>query len=163
MQRSLYENEQVNGALISECGLYRYRLWRIWDTSRPLVLWVMLNPSKADAMQSDRTIDKLIRLTSRWHYGGFYVGNIFPYRSTDPEELVNVGFDKAIGENNKDHIREMANLCELKILAHGNPPIPFPDYKRLFPLIDWHYLKLTKQGNPYHPLYLKETLVPIKM
>lgn len=45
-----------SGATISECGKYRYRLWRVWDESLPTCCFVMLNPSKADATEDDPTI-----------------------------------------------------------------------------------------------------------
>ena len=35
-------------AVISPCGKYRYSLTRQWN-EKPLVAWVMLNPSSADA------------------------------------------------------------------------------------------------------------------
>lgn len=148
------------GAIISECGKYRYQLYRIWDRKLPFVMFCMLNPSTADATKDDRTIEKIKRFTEKWEYGGFYVGNLFAYRSTNPAELSGVNFPLHILTTNLDHIKKMAAICELKMLAHGNPPIDYPDFKR-FPF-DWHYLKLTKSGNPYHPLYLKEDLTPIK-
>lgn len=149
------------GAIISDCKKYRFKLWRIWDESKPNVLWVMHNPSKADANESDRTIDKIIRFSKAWGYGGIYVGNLFAYRSTDPKELKRVGHDKVLHADNWQHIREMSEKCELKILAHGNPVFELPAMRSFYS--DWNYLKLTNKGNPYHPLYLKENLTPIKL
>lgn len=146
------------GAVISECEKYRYKLWRIWDETKPLILWVMLNPSTADATEDDPTIKKLIRLTKLWGYGGFYVGNVFPYRATNPKELKKVGFEIAAKEENWQHLREMNSHCQLRILAHGNPPIKTTNIKTMFD--DWHCLKITNSGNPYHPLYLKEDIKP---
>ena len=45
-----------NGADFSDDRVYRYRLWREWDDSLPSCLFVMLNPSTADATQDDPTI-----------------------------------------------------------------------------------------------------------
>lgn len=151
---------EEKGAIISKNGTYRYQLYRIWDRSKPLVLWVMLNPSKADGGVDDNTIKKLRRFTKAWGYGGFYVGNIFAYRSTDPKELKKVKAD-AMGLDNVWHILDMAPKCELRILAHGNSPIPKYGFNFKSLSLDWHYLRLTKKGNPYHPLYLKEDLKPI--
>ncbi|SAL75871.1 hypothetical protein AWB68_04863 [Caballeronia choica] len=44
------------GAQLSDCGSYRYRLWREWDTSRPTLAFLMLNPSTADHLNDDPTI-----------------------------------------------------------------------------------------------------------
>lgn len=150
------------GAIISEDGKYRYQLWRIWDDSKPLILWIMLNPSTADANKDDRTIEKLIRLTRQFGYGGFYVGNLYPYRATKPSELKRVGFYVASKSDNWLHITEMKDKCAMKILAHGNSPISKPNITNNGEETDWHCLgKITKSGNPYHPLYIKEEgLVP---
>lgn len=39
---------------MSEDGRYRYRLWRQWDRG-PVMAWIMLNPSTADAHTDDPT------------------------------------------------------------------------------------------------------------
>ena len=44
----------IKTAKISPCGQYRYRLGRLWDESLPVCLWIMLNPSKADADIDDK-------------------------------------------------------------------------------------------------------------
>lgn len=46
----------LTGAILD--GPYRYRLWRIWDRALPMVCWVMLNPSTADATEDDPTIGR---------------------------------------------------------------------------------------------------------
>lgn len=48
-----------SGATLSGCGLYRYHLWRRWDTG-PSVMWIMLNPSTADADEDDPTIRRCV-------------------------------------------------------------------------------------------------------
>lgn len=45
------------GAVISDCGRYRYALWRMWDNRLPSVLFIGLNPSTADATKDDRSYD----------------------------------------------------------------------------------------------------------
>ncbi len=146
------------GAIISECGLYRYKLWRIWDESKPCVLWVMHNPSTADGIEDDNTITRIINFSKSWGYGGLFVGNLFPYRTKKPSILKAAGFEIASREENWQHIEDMAKVCSLKILAYGNPVFELPEMKKLYD--DWNYLKLTKSGNPYHPLYLKSDLNP---
>lgn len=44
------------GAQFSDCSNYRYRLWRTWDKKKDFILFLMLNPSTADAMKNDPTV-----------------------------------------------------------------------------------------------------------
>ena len=43
-------------ALFSSCRRFRFELTRDWDSSRPRLMYVMLNPSTADAERDDPTI-----------------------------------------------------------------------------------------------------------
>lgn len=148
-----------SGAIISEDGKYRFQLWRIWDESKPLVLWVMHNPSTADANKDDPTIRRCMGFTKSWTgYGGFYVGNLFPYRATNPKELLGKSIEEIAPLDSIKHSLEMMKKCDLKIFAYGNPIIK--DFIPQFWDGTFNYLKLTKAGNPAHPLYLKKELTP---
>ena len=65
----------------------RYRLWRIWAKDRPLVLFLLLNPSTGDATQNDPTIKRLIFFAQSQGYGGFYLGNLYAHITPYPKEL----------------------------------------------------------------------------
>jgi hypothetical protein len=67
------------GAKLSDDGVYRYALWRDWRESldEPLLGYVMLNPSTADASEDDQTIRKCIGFAERNDYRGFIVLNLF--------------------------------------------------------------------------------------
>lgn len=153
--------EQCRGAIISDCKKYRFQLWRIWDQEKPLVLWIMHNPSTADENEDDPTIRRVTGFTKSWGYGGFYVGNISPYRATDAKELLNKPFEEIAPVENIIHINEMKRKCEFGILAFGNPIRPDMKFERFDDW--WKCLKLTKDGNPCHPLYLKSSLKPISI
>lgn len=99
---SLFERNDGRGALLSEDGRYRYRLWRLWDELAPVMTWVMLNPSTADAEVDDPTIRKCIGFAKQHHYGGIVVVNLFAYRATDPKELGKV--KDPVGPENDQHI-----------------------------------------------------------
>lgn len=146
------------GAEISNCGKYRYKLWRVWDKTKPLVLWIMHNPSTADGIEDDPTIRRCISFANSWGYGGIYVGNIFPYRSTNPKNLLGKSFDEIAPIENIRHNAEMVKMCSLHIFAFGNPIIK--DGAPTFWDNHWMCLKKTKSGNPSHPLYLKSDLKP---
>lgn len=76
-----------SGAVLSTCGTYRYRLWRQWDRTKPLLGWVMLNPSTADAQTDDPTIRRCKGFAQDWGFGGIVVRNLFALRSTEPAAL----------------------------------------------------------------------------
>jgi len=75
-----------NKATISHCGNYRYWLERKWDERHPQV-FIMLNPSTADANEDDRTIRRCINFAKRENAGGIIVVNLFAYRATNPKYL----------------------------------------------------------------------------
>lgn len=85
-------------AIISEDEKYRYQLSRCWDETKPRILFIMLNPSTADANIDDPTIRRVISFAKSWGYGGVYVGNLFAFRSTDPKGLKQIA--DPVGENN---------------------------------------------------------------
>jgi len=57
-------------ASISKDKNYRYELSRIWSDS-PTITYIMLNPSKADDKDDDKTIKRLIFFSRKFGYGGF--------------------------------------------------------------------------------------------
>ncbi len=70
---------------------YRYWLKRqINDKPNPkYLLFIMFNPSTADDIIDDNTIRKLINITIYNGYDGFYVGNLYARRSTNPNVIKN--------------------------------------------------------------------------
>ena len=62
----------------------RFSLSRIWDSKKPKVLYIMLNPSYADDEFDDPTIRRLISFSKKFEYGGFYVCLL--YTSPSPRD-----------------------------------------------------------------------------
>lgn len=83
--------DDVAGAELSDCGHHRYLLWRVWDTTRPPLGWIMLNPSAADARQDDPTIRRCVAFAKRDDYGGIRVANLYSLRATHPYKLSMAG------------------------------------------------------------------------
>ena len=156
----------VREAIISKDGTYRYGLLRVWDESLQRVLFIMLNPSTADAYIDDPTIRRCIGFAKSWGFGSIAVANLYPLRSTDPEKLL--WHSNPLGVSNNEYIIEMASRCSLIVTAWGNGKIverlekAYPAYKPLKGLKthELHYLELSKTGDPKHPLYLKGDLRP---
>ncbi len=158
----LFEDKS-KGATFSEDGKHRFQLWRIWDDKLPKVLFIMLNPSTADAEMDDPTIRRCIGFAKSWGYGGFYVGNLFTYRSKTPNDLFMA--ETIIHWGNKSHIKTMHDKCKIVVCAWGNSKIVdklCPPHKPLEGFTNCHYIELSNDGTPKHPLYLKGDLMPQK-
>lgn len=153
METLITPNAINTGAVISDDGKYRYRLWRIWDDSKPLVLWIMLNPSTADHSINDPTITRCIGFTKNWGYGGMFVGNLFAYRATDPREL-HCQRDP-YGPDNSHHVWQMIKECETVVCAWGNYRNANGNLYQLSSLLNLRCLGVNKNGSPKHPLYMK--------
>lgn len=147
-------------AVISECGTYRYHLTRYWGNGAAL-LFVMLNPSTADANLDDPTIRKCIGFAERNGCEGIEVVNLFAFRATDPRELKRAGYP--IGPENNAIIRSTAMdvaerggriVCAWGANARG---LDRADDVVGFLLDDGHELhalKLLDPSTPAHPLML---------
>lgn len=151
------------GATFSPCRRYRYRLWRFWSDAPPIA-FVMLNPSTADEIANDPTVERCERRARAGGYGGVAVVNLFALRSTDPKAL----YDEAdpVGPNNDAAILDVARHAGLVVCAwgrHGRLRDRGP--KVLLMLweagVTTHCLKRGKDGQPSHPLYLPYALRPM--
>jgi len=146
-------NKIDSGAQISPDGRYRYNLWRVWDASQPIVVFVALNPSTADEEKNDPTVKRLIGFTKAWGYGGFHLINLFAYRATDPARLA-----AAADPVGPDNDKVIALYRKFRIVAcwgvHG---ALFDRDKAVLSILreaDLQSFGLTKDGHPKHPLYL---------
>lgn len=157
----------MNSALISDCGTYRYQLRRSWDTftGAGTVLWVMLNPSTADADNDDPTITRCIGYAKAWGYAGIAVGNLYAYRATKPADLWDAAGNVDIyGPDNEEHLVSMAREASLVIAAWGaNNCVPGAHHvmQLLNPYASLYCIGTTKDGYPMHPLYKPKDLKPV--
>ena len=141
-------------------GVYRWELAHVWDPGTPPILWIMLNPSTADAFKDDPTMTRVIRFSGNLGYGGCTVLNLFSYRATDPTDLrdqLNPNPLNAIGAHTDEIISRRAGEIDHVMCAWGSHG---PDWrvKQVWELIKNNYclcLGTTKSGAPRHPLYLK--------
>lgn len=158
------------GASLSPCGRYRYKLWRRWDWARPAVLFVMLNPSTADAERDDPTIRKCIGFARRWGMGGIRVVNLYAWRATKPTALKHVR--QPVGEDlggynaNDLAISAAASDAGRMVVAWGSWPGPFSMRTAVVQRLlagrgDVEALKLTKDGQPWHPLMCPYAAEPV--
>lgn len=109
-------------AVISPCGLYRYQLERTYDITlmpkgAPLV-WMMANPSTADAENDDPTIRKCRGFSERLGYDRFIVINVMAGRATKPKDLL--AMSDPVGPMNGFNIRQACLRANTLICAWGN-------------------------------------------
>lgn len=158
------------GARFSPCGTYRYRLWREWADGGACC-FVMLNPSTADEIANDPTVERCQRRARAWGYGRLDVVNLFALRSTDPRALYPSDERPAgdvIGPENDAAIIEATSEARIVICGwgeHGRLDNRGLRVRRMLNRrgIRLHALKLNASGEPAHPLYLPYSIKPVPM
>lgn len=146
-------------AVISDCGKYRYLLRRTWDYGAPRCLYVMLNPSTADADIDDATIRSCIRLAKGLGYGSFEVVNLMAWRATDPSNLPPKP-SEAMGADNLRIIEAAVARCDIVICAWGAHQYASRFARGVLDIVSLYRptaycFGTTKSGAPKHPLYIK--------
>jgi len=154
---------------------YRFWLRRAWG-SGPQIGWIMLNPSRADALRDDPTLWRIMGFSLRWGYGALTVVNLYPYRTPDVDAL------RRWRSNAKDVVATMftgnatlaaheLRACDMIVAAWGNgadriDTLFFIDrcdteYRRLTGkrLRLWS-IGTTADGDPKHPLARGKHRVP---
>lgn len=148
---------QLAASRISGDGRYRSELVRIWDATKPVLGWVMCNPSTADGSRDDPTIRRVVGFSQGWGYGGAIVGNLYGWRATDPKELHRPGIDPVGPDNwvalNKICARGLV-VCawggNIPDHAHAGRVLEFVRARTQVAVLGW-----TVKHQPRHPLYVK--------
>jgi len=155
-------------AIISPCGKYRYTLERIWEKEKPLLLFIMLNPSTADATEDDNTIRRCIGFAKSNGYGGILIGNLYAYRATKPRLLFNIRSIPFItGPDNDEHICTMAERAKDIVFAWGNHGQKYSMGDRVAKRMSLAFnqplcLGVNANGHPKHPLYVSSNVEFVK-
>ena len=147
-----------NGAIFSQCRRYRYALWRIWDDTKPAVMFIGLNPSTANEGNDDPTIRRVQQFAKRWGYGGVFMLNLFGWVTPYPEELLQC--PDPIGENDS-YLKDYQEKCAEVIFAWGAFSVATDRAKEVAAMMPGKALVINKNGTPRHPLYVKSEVVPV--
>jgi hypothetical protein len=148
----------LSGAVLSPCGTYRYTLDRVWDASLPTALFIMLNPSTADASEDDPTIRRCRSFATREGCGGLTVVNLFALRATNPDALTT--HPDPIGPDNDTRILlALSKEPAVVIAAWGANPYATTRATQIAGLLARRgtraqCLGVTRSGAPRHPLYV---------
>jgi hypothetical protein len=157
----------------------RWELRRIWnDVPEPrLLVWLMLNPSTADAEKDDPTLLRIIKWGKAWGYDGVIVVNLYPFRSPSPLDLA--AWHKAGGltvevfqRNMEITLAAMAE-CDWMVMAGWGGSLPKPEgvlpYIRMLNTIGltkhgawpvWRCLGVSQGGMPIHPMARGKNRIP---
>lgn len=149
---------------LSPCGRHRYSLLRQWDTGLEPLVWVMLNPSVADASIDDPTIRRVMSFTRAAGYGAAIVLNLFTLRATDPKALWAAPAGDRNGPSAQavlEHYLETRGLPA--VAAWGAATKAKERAEEVLQITSsWRCLGVTANGSPRHPLYVPgcQALVP---
>jgi len=166
-------------AILSPCGLYRYTLDRVptqlmthaqrrgieMPVTTGRLLFVMLNPSTADANADDPTILRCMSFALAWGYDHLVVGNLFALRTPYPADLwehQRNGLD-IVGPENDEYLNRLAARADRVVIAWGNDGIG-ERAEHVLRLLrrrhDVYALGFTNSGQPKHPLARGRHRVP---
>lgn len=149
-------------AIFSRCRRYRYWLERpLGPAAGRTAIFIMLNPSTADAFSDDPTVARCRKRAVALGCGRLVVVNLFALRATDPRELV--GHADPVGPDNDEHLQTAAvairQLQGIGIAAWGDK-VPTSRRDRIVRALDiftgaaLDCLGTTEAGQPRHPLYI---------
>jgi hypothetical protein len=162
----------VSEAVISADGLYRYVLNRRWADG-PVMPWLCLNPSTADATIDDPSIRRMCGFARREGCGGICVLNLYAVRSPSPDILrtrdrFKPDLPDPVGPDNDTWLAGLADLYPIAVI-HGDPVVPVvaawgahplaaarvPRVLELLAGVPLVCLGTTRKGAPKHPLYVR--------
>lgn len=163
---SLFGELPTSYARLSDDELYRYTLGRRWGAldDRGAAVFVMLNPSTADATLDDPTVRRCIGFAKSLGCGGVHVVNLYAYRATRPSDLWKAA--DPVGPENDEILRGTFRAAheEMRpiIAAWGANAKPerVQQVVRLAGSAPLSALGVTKDGHPRHPLYLRRDATP---
>lgn len=176
-RREVMTSTGSTGAIYSDCETYRYLLWRVWDDSLPRALMVMMNPSTANEVENDPTVERQIRRVLMWprigfplRVGGLEVANAFAYREVYSRRLAGLhmsGLD-LVGPDNDAMILEASRRAAIVICGWGKPGMLCGRGNAVLRLlraagIRPYGLQMNRDGTPRHPLYVGYKTIPTRI
>jgi len=153
-------------ALFSDCRGYRYELQITWKDG-PLLVMACLNPSTADEMQNDPTVQRQCERADRLGFGSFLMLNAFAIRSTYPSVMLTANDPYGEWRDAEclvdSYRRNNGAMLIAAWGAHAKHRGRHYELVEAFAKagIAMYYLVKTKHGYPSHPLYIGYDTQPI--
>lgn len=134
--------------------VHRFAYLQSWNRALPFVLWVMLNPGTGETERRRRpTLERCIKWSTHWGYGGLLIGNLFSLRTKSAKELRQSMTLTDL--QNEDALRFLRSLAAETVVAWGNRGHQLNGVKPMLPILAGSVcLGLTASGQPRHPLYV---------
>ena len=130
-------------------------------------MFLMLNPSTADAAKSDPTVSTCKRFARDWGYGTMRVCNLFALRSPYPKALK--ASQDPVGAENDTWTVWNAREADVIVCAWGNHGSLLGRNTQVQQMLEqeglsgkMRHLGLTKMGQPRHPLRLRADTEPVR-
>lgn len=159
---------QQSEAHFSNCEKYRYWLRRDWDASKDTISFLMLNPSTANEVDNDPTIERCQRRAIAMGFGSMIIVNLFPFRMTDSTLLNTI--DDLLGDaaEANDCILRAVQASSMTVCGWGKHPLAVLRAQTVLSLLknaNLQYkvkcLQLNADQSPQHPLYIAYAKQPI--
>jgi hypothetical protein len=138
------------------------------EPSNGTVAFVLLNPSTADAERDDPTVRRCLKYARDWGYARLEIGNVFAWRATDPKALLGAAVrgQDIVGPENDAALERVAREASLIVCGWSRLRDRWHRARRVAAILQasgkpLHVLRLTKRGEPAHPLRLPGALRPI--
>lgn len=156
-------------ATLSDDGRYRYWLSRPLGGTGPVMCFIGLNPSTADASTDDTSVGRMRGFARREGCRELWIVNEYGLRTKDPAVLRRHPARERVGPDNDRHLLERAQGADIVVAAWGSHALAAaraPHVRRLLAGVELRCLGRNRDGQPKHPLYLRadtalETLPPI--
>ncbi len=161
-------------AALSPCRHYRWSLQRQWQPGLPPLVFIGLNPSRADAERDDPTLRRIVGFARQWGFGSVTVLNLFARISPSPALLKRAA--DPVGPDNDLWLQRALNGQAAAIwLGWGNLGAWRGRDRQVLALLQQALvaeprlanrllgLGLTAQGQPRHPLYAAAALQPQRL
>jgi hypothetical protein len=153
-------NGELSTAIFSKDRMYRYVLsWKTGIPGTKKIVWIMLNPSTANAFKLDPTLTRCLYRSRHHKANEMIILNLFAMRSPYPKDLYKV--DDPIGPSNDAFIKRITSLNDVLIVcAWGSHVLAKERSLDVLRGIEsmstraMYCVGLTKDNQPKHPLHV---------
>ena len=158
IESGLWQNDEHVLVMFDHMARHRYRLSVTWETGKPECLFVMLNPSTADAGKPDATLYQCMNIAKRQGFGSLEVVNLYSLRTKSPQVLF--ASDERHHPQNDRHLADAIGNARQVIVAwgqhggrEGRDQVVLNRIREAGKTP--YCLETTRNGMPKHPLFLK--------